>query len=98
MLVRIKGQQQPISRLAALLRPAADQPVVDRTGLSGNFDFMPEFSKTVSARSDGGGLNDPAAPALNTALQEQLGLQLVKQRLPFHVVIVDSVDRSPSAN
>jgi uncharacterized protein (TIGR03435 family) len=40
----------------------------------------------------------PAGPSLNDALQQQLGLQLVSRKLPFNVVVVDSVNRLPEEN
>ena len=40
----------------------------------------------------------PAAPNLNDALQQQLGLQRVSKRLPFNVLIIDLIDRLPTDN
>jgi uncharacterized protein (TIGR03435 family) len=47
------------------------------------------------AAEDGG---SPAPPDLPTALKQQLGLQLIARKLPFHVVVVDAVDRLPTDN
>jgi uncharacterized protein (TIGR03435 family) len=38
------------------------------------------------------------APDISTALQEQLGLQLVQRKLPFDVVVVDSFNKIPTQN
>jgi uncharacterized protein (TIGR03435 family) len=35
---------------------------------------------------------DPAGPALSTALQEQLGINLEHTRGPVDVIVIDSVD------
>jgi len=95
--VRIKAQRQPLASLAKLLRTATERPVVEKTGLTGDFDFTLEFMR--------GGLNAspvkgdlPVAPDLNDAFQEQLGLQLLNKRLPFDVLVIDSVDRLPTDN
>jgi uncharacterized protein (TIGR03435 family) len=40
----------------------------------------------------------PTAPDLFQALQQQLGLQLVAKKLPFDVVVIDSIDKMPTAN
>jgi uncharacterized protein (TIGR03435 family) len=40
----------------------------------------------------------PTAPSLFTALQQQLGLQLVSRKVPFDVLVIDHVDRTPSEN
>ncbi len=37
-------------------------------------------------------------PDLNTALRDQLGLQLVAKKLPFDVIVVESLNRLPTGN
>jgi bla regulator protein blaR1 len=67
--------------------------VVDKTGLTGNYDF------TLNWKSDGsvGNLNTPASDAsvssLQTAIQEQLGLKLEPQKGPMQVLVIDRVER-----
>ena len=39
----------------------------------------------------------PTAPDVFQALQQQLGLQLVAKKLPFDVVVIDSIDKMPTA-
>ena len=96
-LTRIKCQQQPVSRLATMLRMSAGQPVVDKTSIGGDFDFLLEFSSSISISA--GNIAEPSgAPDLNTALREQLGLELLKQHISFPVVIVDALDRLPTEN
>jgi len=77
--------------LASLVRQLSNQlgrPVIDKTALTGYFDFKMTFARDLS-NADG--------PSLFTALQEQLGLKLESQRGPAEVVIIDAVER-PSAN
>ena len=97
MLTRIRGQQQPVSRLAEVLRTVEPRPVVDKTGLTGRYDFVMEFSSELP-----NGTTDSAVPSdkpdLNTALREQLGLQLVARKLPFDVVVVEAFNRLPTEN
>lgn len=93
---------------ASQLSYALAQPVIDRTGLSGNFDFAIRW--TPEAREDGGpttaGLppGTPAPPASSTdgpsiftAIREQLGLRLQSSRGSVEVVVIDDV-RMPAAN
>ena len=40
----------------------------------------------------------PSAPSLFTALPEQLGLELVRKKVPLPYAIVEAVDRTPSGN
>jgi uncharacterized protein (TIGR03435 family) len=97
LVTRIRGQQQPVSRLAEVLRITQPRPVVDRTGLTGKYDFAMQFSSDWP-----NGTTDSAVPSdlpdLNTALREQLGLQLVAKQLPFDVVVVESFNRLPTEN
>jgi uncharacterized protein (TIGR03435 family) len=95
-LVRSRGQQEPISVLADSLRAPDEAPIVDKTGLTGKYDFTLEYTTDVP-----GGAHDgvaPVAPSLFTALQQQLGLQLIAKKLPFDVVVVEAVERTPTEN
>ncbi|HXE64607.1 MAG TPA: TIGR03435 family protein [Bryobacteraceae bacterium] len=64
-----------------------DRPVVDRTGLKGSYDFTLNWSA-----------KDPNGPSLFTAVEEQLGLHLATEKLPFRILIVDNVNRAPTPN
>ena len=70
-----------------------DRPIVDRTGLTGNFEW--ELIKAV--RLEDGRFLPPDAAPLDVALREQLGLRAEPQTLPFQVVVVESVTM-PSSN
>ena len=69
-----------------------DRPVVDRTGLSGQFDI--ELTWTDDPLSS---TNDIDRVSLPTALREQLGLKLDPARAPIEVLVVERVQR-PSEN
>jgi uncharacterized protein (TIGR03435 family) len=82
-----------------LQRAVLDRPVVDRTGLTGRYDFDLEwatdesqFNGEVPAASA-----DANAAPLFTAIQQQLGLRLVATKAPVDALIVDKAER-PSAN
>ena len=47
-LVRERGQQQTISTLARTLRTPGEEPVVDKTGLTGKYDFTLEYTMDSS--------------------------------------------------
>ena len=68
-----------------------DRPVVDRTGIQGNYAFALKFAPA------GATTPDLDRPELLTALREQLGLKLEATRAPLEVLVIDSVDK-PSAN
>jgi len=94
-LVRLKSQLEPISMLAGMLEVGNELPIVDKTGLTGNYSFTLEYTKDTPGSAPD---SPPPAPALPTALQQQLGLQLVSKKLPFDVVVVESFNRTPTEN
>jgi len=71
-----------MTRLAQRLGTTAQRPVLDQTGLPGDFDYILEF--------DDGGVS---RPTLFTALQEQLGLRLQPSRTPIDVLVIESAER-----
>jgi uncharacterized protein (TIGR03435 family) len=79
----------------AFLRPAG-RPVIDRTGLTGGYDFELKFTPEEI-------LNPPDRPrplegvSFAVALEEQLGLRLEPARAPVDFIVVESVER-PSEN
>jgi len=79
--------------LASLLSRQLGTVVVDKTGLTGNYDF------TLNWKADGsvGDFNTPAtdasASSLSTAVQEQLGLKLELQKGPMQVLVIDHVEK-----
>jgi uncharacterized protein (TIGR03435 family) len=75
----------PLGVLISRLQPRLDRPVVDQTGLSGNFDWVLSFSMNTESF-------DSAAPSMFTAVQEQLGLKLEARKGPWEVLVIDSVD------
>jgi uncharacterized protein (TIGR03435 family) len=86
-----------IAQLASTLGnyPTINDLVVDRTGLTGHYDFSLRSEDVVGTTN--GAATDPAAPPTDVALRQQLGLRLQRARLPVEVIVIDSVER-PSAN
>lgn len=76
-----------------------DHPLVDQTGLNGNYDFYIEWSRSASAVSalDAGVVSEPRGPTFLEALQEQLGMKIVSTRAPVEFLVIDRVER-PSEN
>jgi uncharacterized protein (TIGR03435 family) len=79
----------------SILPPAnINRPVVDHTGLSGNYDFTINFPKGMS-RS--GVSADEPEPSFRELLQDQLGLKLEAATGPVRTLVVDHIEE-PSAN
>ena len=74
--------------------------VVDRTGLSGTFDFSLEWAREVLRKVQGGIETvpaDPQGPSFRQALREQLGLKLESTKAPLQILVIDHIER-PSEN
>ncbi len=98
----LSARKFSMDRLSQVLSVFTRRPVLNRTGLDGEFDidlnFTPEF-ETVGPLTPGGGPPppNPDGPSLFTAVQEQLGLKLDAERAPVEVLVIDKVER-PSEN
>lgn len=69
-----------------------DKPVVDQTGLTGNFDFTVEYTpEFIRARPDSQGIS------FRDAVRQQLGLRLTPSRGAIRMLVLDHVER-PSEN
>jgi uncharacterized protein (TIGR03435 family) len=74
------------------------RPVIDKTGLTGLYDFTLEFDPRAATGGTPVDGQDPPAPDIFIAIQQQLGLRLLDAKVPFDVVVVDSAERVPSEN
>jgi uncharacterized protein (TIGR03435 family) len=99
--LRIRGGGVTLATLASLLEGPAQRLVIDRTGLTGRWDFevnhTPDQSQVPPGVSVPKELLDPNGPSLFTALEEQLGLKLRPARGPVEVLVIDSVQQ-PTPN
>jgi uncharacterized protein (TIGR03435 family) len=100
---RFEALGQSISAFASTLAPQVGRPVLDETGLTGGYDFTLTFMPDSGGRGIPAGPPppgapdlppiDPNAPALPTALQEQLGLKLESAKGPVEMIVIDSIDQ-----
>ncbi len=82
----MSAAKMPISDLAATLPGYVRRSVIDKTGLTGDFDFDFHWSP-----------QDPDSPSIFTAIQEQLGLKLESDKAPVEFLVIDHVEK-PSEN
>jgi uncharacterized protein (TIGR03435 family) len=87
--------KQPISRLTFLLTRRMDRPVIDRTGLKGQYDYTVNLS---GLNFNGDTPADSTAPDIFTAVQADLGLKLQPQKAPVQILVVDHAEKVPTAN
>jgi uncharacterized protein (TIGR03435 family) len=70
---------------------AIDRPVVDATGLKGEYDFEINY---------GSGKRDPVDPEAKRVVDgiKELGLKLEPVKYAFEYVVIDHLERAPTAN
>jgi uncharacterized protein (TIGR03435 family) len=73
--------------------------MADLTGLKGSYDFTVKWTARGALRAQAGGDAD-ANPGISffDAVDKQLGLKLVAEKRPMPVIVVDSVNRTPTEN
>jgi uncharacterized protein (TIGR03435 family) len=81
-----------LADLIVILTSASGRPVLDKTGLSGDFDVDLKWTPTLA-----GDAAPPDVVSIFTAVQEQLGLKLESATAPLDVVVIDRIER-PSEN
>jgi uncharacterized protein (TIGR03435 family) len=90
--------------LADLLSQSLDRYVLDSTGLKAIYDLDLQWTPDEASALPGAGeAPQPLSltsdrPNLFLAIQQQLGLKLESGRAPVKVVVVDHVERVPTAN
>jgi uncharacterized protein (TIGR03435 family) len=98
-----------MSQLTDTLGNQLDRPVVDMTGLAGNYEFtlvfLPEFRNMPGMVMAGRGpapggpeATTDDAPALLAAVQDQLGLKLDQKKAPIDLVVIDHLEKTPTEN
>ncbi len=94
---RFGGGGLPMSRIVASFAGVGnlDRPVIDRTGLSGQFDFVLDF---LPDPPPGQQLApDAEGPDFIGAIKSQLGLKLAADKSPMEFVLVDRIEK-PTPN
>jgi bla regulator protein blaR1 len=93
----------PIPVMAQYLAPSLNRVVIDRTGLTGNYDVdltwtpdrlpprAPGTPPDQPIRVNGAEI-DPNGPSIFTAVREQLGLKLESARAPLEVLVIDHIE------
>jgi uncharacterized protein (TIGR03435 family) len=90
----LHAQKSSIFNLVRVLETLnfMDRPILDRTGLSGEFNFEMKF-----APPNNNAFANTTSPSLFTAVQEQLGLRLESTKAPVEIFVIDHAEK-PSEN
>jgi uncharacterized protein (TIGR03435 family) len=103
-LTASEGTMESLAKIVANQPDAGGRQILDKTGLTGKYDYHLEWTPAGTGLAMKGADNgtavsgaDPDAPGLFTAIEEQLGLKLEPDRGPVQVVVIDHVE-APTAN
>jgi len=102
------GRAQTTAQIATGLSNELNHPVVDKTGLTGKYDYQVEYKPDTGRLNlpplpGGGGqaaapeASDPGS-SIESAIQDQLGLRLVKGKGPLEMIVVDHAEKTPTDN
>jgi uncharacterized protein (TIGR03435 family) len=81
--------------LTKMLEGQVERNVVDKTGLTGNYDLHLKWRREEDGPTSG--TTDEPAPYIYTALQEQLGLKLQPSKGPVDTLVIDHIEE-PTEN
>ena len=97
---RLDVSARTFAQVVTMLADLVGRPVIDKTGLTGLYDFTLRYAPEGRVLGPFGPVPgapppvvDPDAPGLSVALQEQLGLKLESSRGPVEVLVVDRIER-----
>lgn len=86
---RLSGTRVTVRELADHLGNELERYVVDKTGLTGDYDFTLKWMPDDGSKPTDAG---ESAPPLATAVREQLGLKLTPARGAVPTIIVDHIE------
>jgi len=88
---QMRGFHWTMAQLAKYLSRAERFAVVDETGITGRYDVSFSYNPKPDDTSSN-------LPSLNEALEEATGLHLKERKVPVATIVIDSVDKIPTAN
>jgi uncharacterized protein (TIGR03435 family) len=83
-----------MDHFAEILARQLDLPVVNRSGLEGVYNLRLQWTPDSAKPAEGAVFE---GPSIFTAIQEQLGLHLVAQKVPVDVIVIDHAEK-PTEN
>jgi uncharacterized protein (TIGR03435 family) len=97
----LPARNTTIGQFAQMMQQVVlDRPVVDRTGISGRFDFQLMFTPDESQFNGHPPSLPPqtnSSPSLFEAIQQQLGMKVTAEKIAADVLVIDHVEK-PSPN
>ncbi|MBZ5675824.1 MAG: TIGR03435 family protein [Acidobacteriia bacterium] len=109
---RMVGKGLPSAEIASRLAGLLRRPVIDKTGLTGKYDFTLEYTPDMSgiplpppppglagpvSSGPAGVASDPPT-SIPSAVEKQLGLKLTSTKGKLDVIVVDRAEKVPTEN
>ena len=88
----IRSNRMQMNKLAMLLSRMTGFPVLDKTGLTGFYQFDLRYADERQPAEN------QVGPSIFTAVQEQLGLKLESKKGPVEVLVIDHAEKVPLEN
>jgi uncharacterized protein (TIGR03435 family) len=89
---RVDATRFTLTQFGETFARVLGSPIVDQTGLTGDFDFTVDLTPDESRPS-------PMDPALLIgAMRDQLGLKVTSQKAPVDFLVIDNVEKVASGN
>jgi bla regulator protein BlaR1 len=99
-ILRMIMRDRSMQEFADALSNVMDRPVLNRTGLQGEFDISIDYERepdTSDSADNASRIARDFGPSFVAALQEQLGLKLEATKAPVEVLVIDHAEQ-PSPN
>ena len=100
--MNLTGTGATLSQMTDFLAHELRYPVIDQTGLTGRFDYFLDIGSYVTEemmKNNSNGGPPPDAPTIVAqAMQAQLGLKLDAKKAPVEMLIVDTLEKTPTEN
>jgi uncharacterized protein (TIGR03435 family) len=90
------AQHATLAEFVRTLSGPLRTPVVDKTGLTGRYDFTVDLSSYFASTK--AGEQPDITGIVMSALREQLGLNLESRKEPVEILVIDHVERNPTPN
>jgi uncharacterized protein (TIGR03435 family) len=92
---KVRASNRDMANIIGIFSAGFDRPVLDKTGLTGRYDFTQEFTRN---NPDLHPFDSPEADhSVFDAVEQQLGLKLIAAKEPMDFIVIDSVQR-PTEN
>jgi uncharacterized protein (TIGR03435 family) len=97
--VRYLGRMEAVSILVAMLEGSTHRLVIDKTGLTGMYDFTLDYVvEGLMLPSEAPGEADEPRLSILEAFEGQLGIKAVAKKAPVDMLVVHSFNKVPIEN